>query len=124
MRVIDRIFEYLKHHDLTPYNFERACGIANGYLKKQIRGKGTIGPENLEKIAVTYKDLNLRWLISGKGKMLIENYSLPELDFNEESHSYFTEQTIAILREKIDILEKSLADKDKIIRLLEAGTRG
>lgn len=121
MRVIDRLFEYLKHRDLTPYNVEQACGIANGYLKKQTKGKGTIGSENLEKIIAAFPDLNVKWLISGKGKMLVDNYSQIDQRLQEEMKSYSAfEQTIALLRDKIEILEKSLADKDKIIRLLEA----
>ena len=124
MRVIDRLFEYLKHHNLTPHNLERACGIANGYLKKQLRGKGTIGLEILEKITNKHRDLSLMWLITGKGTMLTDNYSQPDLKLQEDKPSYTSpDPTIEILREKIAILEKSLADKEKIIRLLEARIR-
>jgi hypothetical protein len=123
LRVIDRIFEYLKHHNLTPYTFERACGIANGYLKKQTKGKGTIGSEILEKITAKYKDISLTWLVTGKGSMLIDmNYKPGEEtgNWSEDEPAYSShEQTIKLLREKILILENSLADKEKIIRLLE-----
>lgn len=125
MRIIDRLLEYIQHQNLTPYNFERACGMANGYLKKQVKGKGTVGSDNLEKIAATYKNLNMRWLISGKGKMLTGNYVVADSNLGEEPNTYSSaEETIALLREKIEILEKSLADKDKIIRLLETRTSG
>jgi hypothetical protein len=123
LRVIDRIFEYLKHHNLTPYTFERTCGIANGYLKKQTKGKGTIGSEILEKITGQYKDISLNWLITGKGTMLVDTsyQSSGEIrQWSEEESSYTShDQTIRSLREKILILENSLADKEKIISLLE-----
>lgn len=123
MRLIDRIFEYLHHHRITAYNFERELGIANGYLKKQHKGKGTIGSEILEKISEKYKDLNISWLITGKGKMLADpNYkSLTEASTMYEPLSGYgqPEQAIRLLREKIVILENALADKEKIIRLLE-----
>lgn len=65
------------------------------------------------------------WLITGKGKMLNGDYEQPDLRLQEEAHSYSSaEHTIALLREKIEILEKSLADKEKIIRLLEARNPG
>jgi hypothetical protein len=125
VRVIDRLFEYLRHHNLTPYNFERACGIANGYLKKQLKGKGTIGSEILEKITHKYRDVSLTWLVTGKGKMLGDAYEQPDLRVEEDSLSYTSaEHTIALLHQKIEILEKSLADKEKIIKLLEARIRG
>jgi hypothetical protein len=45
MRVIDRLQEYLTRKNISPYNFEKNCGIANGYLSKQMKGKGSIGSE-------------------------------------------------------------------------------
>jgi hypothetical protein len=123
MRLIDRLFEFMQHRRLTPYTFERDCGIANGYLQKQRKGKGTIGSEILEKISEKHKDLNLAWLINGKGKMLndTEYASAPVSSRLSESASEYVsaEQTIRLLREKVSILENALADKEKIIRLLE-----
>ena len=123
MRLIDRIFQYLSHRNLNAYTFERECGIANGYLNKQKKGKGTIGSEILEKISVKYKDVSLSWLITGKGKMLntdsyLHEAAIPSL--SEAPTEYgTTDATIRNLREKINILENALADKEKIIRLLE-----
>ena len=123
MRVIDRIFEYLRHHHLTTYTFERACGIANGYLKKQMKGKGTVGSEILEKIIDQYKDLSLTWLLTGKGEMIVASNYNKEIEsgnLSEEQPAYPSqEQIIKLLREKINILQNSIADKEKIIGLLE-----
>lgn len=123
MRSIDRLFEYLKHINISAYNFEKTCSIANGYLKKQSRGKGTIGSEILEKISAQYPDLSLTWLITGKEKMLKEGYQyeiLPNQTLAEPEALYTTNQTIKSLREKIAILENIIADKEKIISLLES----
>lgn len=99
--------------------------MSNGYLKKQIKGKGSIGSDIIEKIVSKYNDISLIWLLTGKGKMLADNYSGPEMQLAEEVNSYSSsEHTISILREKITFLEKSLADKEKIIRLLEAQISG
>jgi hypothetical protein len=124
MRLIDRLFEFLYHHRLTPYNFERECGIANGYLQKQKKGKGTIGSEILEKISMIYKDLNLTWLITGKGSMINESgYAHVSRSSNlleAETEYSSADQTIRLLKEKIALLENALADKEKIIRLMES----
>jgi hypothetical protein len=122
MRAIDRLFEYLKHIDISAYNFERTCSIANGYLKKQTKGKGTIGSEILEKIAAKYTDLSLTWLITGQGKMLKDGYSSAPSSSQllAEPEVIYAEQTIKSLKEKIIILENTIADKEKIISLLEA----
>lgn len=123
MRSIDRLFEYIKHVDTSPYNFEKTCSIANGYLKKQTKGKGTIGSEILEKISSQYSDLSLTWLVTGKGKMLKTGYSpalYPSQLLAEPEADYGAQQTIKTLQEKIRILENIIADKEKIIALLEA----
>ena len=121
MRVIDRLYKYLEHHHITPHAFERTCGVANGYIKKQLKGRGTIGSEIIEKIIDSYADLSLTWLITGCGKMLLHETKNDQAGkMNEAAAEYLTHDLInRQLKEKIAILEESLADKEKIIRLLE-----
>lgn len=121
MRIIDRLFEYLKHHHLSPYSFEQKCGIANGYLKKQSRGKGSIGSEILEKIINRYRDLDPEWLLTGRGTMLRDNDYPPAGDTHSQVEDPLPPDNylVQLLREKTTILENALQDKEKIIVLLE-----
>jgi hypothetical protein len=123
MRVIERLLAYLNHHRLTPYTFERTCNIGNGYLRKQEKGKGTIGSDTLQKIGSVYKDLNLSWLLTGVGNMIIDGTYPRTLDpgnWSEAEQAYASqEQTIKLLKDRISSLENALADKEKIISLLE-----
>jgi hypothetical protein len=122
MRVIDRLLKYLAYKRITAYSFERTCQVANGYLKKQQKGKGTVGSDILERIHQNYSDLNLVWLISGKEEMIpegIENNGVKN-QLQEERHYYTKDEMIKFLSERISILERSLADKEKIIHMLEA----
>jgi hypothetical protein len=123
MRAIDRLHEYLTKKNMSPYNFEKNCGLANGYLNKQTKGKGTIGSEIIERITEKYKDLNITWLLTGNEQMItsrlyIQSDHISTLAENESVYAGH-EQTIKALREKILILENALADKEKIIKLLE-----
>ena len=123
LRVIDRLYLYLKQKSISAYAFERTCGIANGYLKKQFNGGGTVGSEILEKITGKYSDLSLIWLITGEGRMLTtgnvihiaENQQVQEEENNYPSYDHI----IRLLKEKIVVLEISIADKEKIILMLE-----
>lgn len=122
MRVIDRILEYLQYHQINPHLFEKTCGIANGYLKKQAKGKGSVGSEILDKITRSYQDLSLEWIITGKGNMVTGPYPEardPAKMLEEESLYPAEPVVVKLLREKIDVMEHALADKEKIIRLLE-----
>jgi transcriptional regulator with XRE-family HTH domain len=71
MSIYERIYKYLEYKQITAYEFEKRCGLSNGYLytrKKSVRG---IGTEIIEKICKVYKDLNIIWLIIGIGDMVI-----------------------------------------------------
>jgi hypothetical protein len=129
MRLVDRLQQYLGHYRISAYAFEHDCGLSNGYLGKQLKGKGAIGSEILERIKHRYADLSLVWLITGRGHMLLSppkngvEHREPEL--NEEQHTYFSskEEVIKLLYRQIEKLEGIIADKDKINSLLESQIR-
>lgn len=125
MRLIDRLQQYLAFNSISAYSFEHTCEISNGYLGKQLKGKGAVGSDILERIKENYTDLSLIWLVTGKGTMLL---SLPNAgnekkvsELNEEQHIYFTskDDVISLLNKQIAKLETTFAAKDKIIALLE-----
>lgn len=110
MRIIDRLYQYLHFHAISAYAFERACDLSNGYLGKQFRGKGTMGSEVLLKIQECFPDLNIHWLLTGKGRMI--RHVLPP----EEEPMV---EMVQVLQEQIVLLQKSLADKNELIDLLK-----
>jgi hypothetical protein len=102
--------------------------MANGYLKKQHKGKGTVGSDMLEKIRKNYIDLSLMWLLTGEGTMLEEapetgGQQAQQLEEGENGYVISKDDIITLLREQVGILEKSLADKEKIILMLEGKLR-
>ncbi len=115
----------MKQKELSAYAVEHACDVSNGYLGKQLKGKGSIGSDILERIKENYPELSLIWLVTGKGQMLIDPTLTPDaqLDFelNEEQQAYFTSKDtiIELLKTQIAQLQTAIADKDKLIALLE-----
>jgi hypothetical protein len=71
MRAIERLYQFMERNKLNPFNMEKNCGLSNGYLANHLKAKGSIGSEILEKISLAYPELNLVWLITGKGKMIL-----------------------------------------------------
>lgn len=123
MRIIDRLIQYIEHKKITAYSFERTCQVANGYLKKQQKGKGSIGSDILERINKNYFDLNLVWLITGEEEMLYqdnEDRRNKRLLLQEDKNYYTKDEMIKFLQERVVLLESALADKEKIVALLEA----
>jgi hypothetical protein len=103
MRLMDRLFEYLSFNNISAYEFEHTCGLSNGYLGKQFRGKGTVGSNVLEKMKYHYPDLDIHWLLTG-----------------EENAAYVNEELIRSFNNQIRQLERMVADKDAIIELLQS----
>lgn len=124
MRVIDRLHIYLQHRSITTYAFSESCGVSKSYMTQQRKGKGNIGSDTLEKIKQTYPELNLLWLITGKGPMLIDfTYHAAEVDqeIREDLEYYLhsKDEIIRLLRSQLHHLETALQDKQKLIGLLE-----
>ncbi len=126
MRLVERLQQYLTYYKITAYAFEHTCELSNGYLSKQLKGKGAIGSDILERIKEKYTDLSLVWLVTGKGTMLLSppHSSKNEKkvnELNEEQHIYFTskDEVIKLLQKQIEKLEATIEDKDKIITLME-----
>jgi hypothetical protein len=119
VRLIDRLIHYLDSKKITAYAFEKACGVANGYLGKQAKGKGSVGSDILEKISTQYPDLNLSWLITGKGKMIVPTSKSNDADDTaselKEGESVYAarDKLITLLKEQLAILESSLPAKRK-----------
>ncbi|HSU26788.1 MAG TPA: hypothetical protein VLJ68_00280 [Chitinophagaceae bacterium] len=119
MKVIDRLLKYLSGKGISAYAFERNCQVANGYLKKHQQGKGSIGSDILQKVHRNYPDLDLVWLLAGEGEMLVAGQGIQNL-LEEERQYYSKDEKIQFLAERISLLESQLADKKKIIELMEA----
>lgn len=67
MTVKNRIKTYCKAENLPISTFEKSIGASNGYVNAISK---SIGIEYLSKIIEIYSNLNLEWLLTGKGEML------------------------------------------------------
>lgn len=65
--VKDRLVAFIKAMNLSQSRFEKSVGLSNGYVNNI---RVSIQPKTLQKIALTYPDLNTSWLITGEGEML------------------------------------------------------
>ena len=71
----DRILQFIDYKQITKNKFETECGLPVRYVSNI--GK-SIQYDVIEKIVLTFPDINLRWLVTGLGEMVMEG--LKELD--------------------------------------------
>ncbi len=61
----DRILQFIDYKKLNKKQFYEVVGLSNGFLDKTVNP----GVDKLDKILNAFPEINLYWLISGKGEM-------------------------------------------------------
>lgn len=67
MTIKERLIEFCESRNISKSEFERKCGLSNGYINSIRKG---IGDERLEKILEQFPELNRNWLLFEEGEML------------------------------------------------------
>lgn len=143
MKAIERIALYLKAMAISPHSFEKQINLSNGYYAKQLNHSGSIGSDILVRIHEQYPSLNILWVLTGEGEMILRkeksssiakgatkfttpttaqtpNQVPPASNLNERSMYYdFGSKKLKRLEVDLEMLNISLRDKEKIIGLYE-----
>lgn len=90
-KIISRLQQYIDYKKISFNAFDKSIDASNGYIGRQIKNQASIGGDVLEKISCTYLDLDIRWLITGKGDMLYKEEKNVRCN-NVEILSDFTSQ--------------------------------
>ncbi|NDV97409.1 LexA family transcriptional regulator [Dysgonomonas sp. 521] len=93
-----RILKYIESKGISKYRFYKDIALSNGYLDKE----GNIGSDICEKISYQYQDLNLEWLITGKGSMLKSNDTPKGYDWKSEDFNKVLEPKMTMYKLKTD----------------------
>ena len=75
MSVQERLEIYIKSKGLGNYQFEMKVGLSQGYIR---RVRNCLHPEKIKRIANVFPDLNIEWMIIGRGEMIKSNNQLYE----------------------------------------------
>lgn len=81
----NRLNEFISSHlCVSMRRFEESCGLSNGVLAAS-KAKGP-SAEILSKILDAYPNLNLNWLVTGRGSMILSTeQSLPQNDIHHNN---------------------------------------
>lgn len=78
-----RILEYLKFKGVRKKEFFQKTGIKRGFLDSN-KLEGIVSDVFIAKIIANYKDLNLKWLITGEDEMILDIGKNPEIKKTKE----------------------------------------
>jgi hypothetical protein len=106
-----------EHLGMTIHRFEKSCGLSNSYCSNP----NAVGSYAQKKIMSAYPDLNMDWVVTGKGDMLnnsdsSKNYELSEAhitEVHEESVAHFQiSKELATTKKELE-LYKMLYEKER-----------
>ena len=109
MGIIERIKQFAEYKEVSMRRFCEIAGIANGGFTKV----KSVGSENLLKIFNAFPDVNLTWLITGKGEMLDSHAQTADNKFAMELLEK-KEAEIKMLERKVWEQEKQIEELKKV----------
>jgi transcriptional regulator with XRE-family HTH domain len=119
-----RLKLYILERNLSQEELASLSGVSQQTISNIIKGKNAPSGEVLAKIAKEYPDLNLNWLMTGKGKMMnnkdIED--LPRIESNEDNLLVvlnLKENMILSQKEHLSDLKETISLQKEIIRNLK-----
>jgi transcriptional regulator with XRE-family HTH domain len=128
-----RINELIDYKNISINSFAKKVGASNSYFNKLIKNSTTIGSDKLECILKAYPEINPVWLISGKGKMILDDFDAINvaneprevygINYQEEykllqERVALQQETIEMLREKIRFLDTKFETETNEKKLL------
>lgn len=102
-----RLSQLVEHYNTTPRKFSQEIGLSSATLGKVLRGINSLSGTSLAKIGEKYPEINLDWLITGRGSMLREEQQSTDLN------KLITEQSLLRLQDKddtINILKETVSN--------------
>lgn len=110
----ERLKQLIDYYGISTNLFSQKIGVSEGTIRKILTQNTTIRSDTLEKISQNFTEINMDWLITGRGEMLLKN--LQEVGSSESSDN---------IKSLIEILNRTLIEKDKQIdRLLSIIEQG
>jgi phage repressor protein C with HTH and peptisase S24 domain len=67
---MERFSKYMEIKGLNDNQVTNDCGLSVGLLGQARKGKSDLGAKAIDKILITYQDLNRVWLLTGDGEMI------------------------------------------------------
>ena len=74
MKTKERMMQLIAALGLSKAEFERVCGLSNGYVNSI---RNTIGSKGIAQILAQFPQVNKSWLVFGDGEMFVDGESEP-----------------------------------------------
>lgn len=100
----DRLKQIIDYYNLTARGFEKKIFVSEGVISKFLSSKNGIKADTFEKINAIFPEINLDWLITGRGDMLFDE----EQKQNKNPPQPIDDRLILALANKISDLSREI----------------
>ncbi len=129
---IDRINILIKYLGITKNSLALSSGLGPSNLNKMLGGEHSITDKTLHKICDAYPQINVEWLKTGEGEMIINNSNMQQnnntgntmmansshhLSQGNNSEEIF-EKFISGLKSQAVLTERSMDQTDKALEMM------
>jgi transcriptional regulator with XRE-family HTH domain len=83
-----RLKKLIKLLNLNQIEFARSVGVTQPNISKIVNGESSLSAELLTRMAEVYNQLNLHWLLTGRGEMFFDEALTISLQVNEDAILY------------------------------------
>lgn len=109
--IVERINIYAKHKKTTKAAIERESGLPNATFKPTTQ---SLRIDAQSKIAKSFPDLNIGWLLTGEGSMLKDNTGATQTDNTNTNQD--TQKMDPITSDYIATLKEQLAEMTALVK--------
>lgn len=133
--LISRIKAIMSYYDLNTTQFAEKTGISQANLSSMLNGNRVIGEGVINKIIISFENIDKHWLLTGEGNMFkdpekLSEYNAPDINFKtgDPQTKYghpdvsYQEKYIQQLETENKRLIELLAEKDAIIEGMKNGS--
>lgn len=100
--------------NMSARQFDLSIGTANGYILRMQKNNASVGSDVIERIIKEYPQVNLVWLITGKGDMFIETTPKPNIRSKQEIETFIDDKLKSQWsKEKKALLDEILKEIDE-----------
>jgi hypothetical protein len=114
--MIERLSQFIKNQGLSVRAFEQRISASDGMIRRAINNNSDIQSKWLAIIAENFPQLNLDWLLTGKGSMFREDKLISKSSDDTQWYQPYKEMEAKADR----LLEENISLKNKIRRLEES----
>lgn len=130
--MIERLEIFINSLHISMRSFETSIGASNGTIRNAIKKKADIQSRLISAILYNYPQLNIDWLLTGRGQMSSPNIQPAEYPINEMYSTAsapeveyqkldYKEKYISELENKIELLQKIIKEKDELVNEFRNG---